>query len=176
MSACLKEEQLVAFYYGDGSSEQASHLEACETCRHSYDRLEAELTLIGEALAEPAPPAIEVGESGTAWTPPRWSWLAATAAVIVMISINVARISEPIGPVRVASVDAGEFDASLERVGSAIFGSDVSGDDEASDGAVEFAYVQAALDGDFPYFWADPFYSEEYEPALMDFSDLSMGG
>lgn len=88
MNGCLSDKLLVRCYFDDCADDERTHLQSCLPCRRRYQRLAAEMDLIGKALRESWP----IRPSDGAWRLLPWGMTAMAlgfaAALLYLLSAH----------------------------------------------------------------------------------------
>lgn len=132
MTACLREEALVALATGDGDAPARQHLATCPACRARLAGLEHDLALLHGVLHAPPPPA-----------PARTIWLPVGGAAAVTAALALLLLAPWRAPAPTAGAGeeaTAEFAAALNAALFAAAGEADQADDDAE-------LLAAALNG-----------------------------
>jgi hypothetical protein len=137
MNECLDDWTLFLLTEGEGSAAQRLHVASCATCSRQQRRLLRASEVAGRILREGPWPERTKRRPRTVVT---WLLPLAAAAVLVM-AVNM-RGHAP----RLVGSEA--VPLSMTDVSNALFAVDTQGEDPAPDS--QYAYLEAAMDGDWP--------------------------
>lgn len=147
MSRCLRDRTLLSLSEGEGTRAHLAHLEACGACAMRYQTLVHDLTVVKQVLRESPPQTVP-------HRPPvlRAPWMP-VAAVLAMAfalvwgGVWMQRSSPIVAPTEARNEAVLLF---LEEVSTALFSTVDASAAEIADPAPHGAYVQVALDGEWP--------------------------
>lgn len=142
MNECLDDWTLFLLTEGEGSAAQRLHVATCATCSRQQRRLLRASEIAGRILREGPWPERTKRRPLTVVT---WLLPLAAAAGLVM-AVNL-RGHAP-RPVVVAAVGSQAGPLSMTEVSDALFAVDAQGEDPARDS--QYAYLEAAMDGEWP--------------------------
>ena len=151
MSRCLREEALWAVLEGGGSRVDREHVEHCEKCSARLRQLNSDVQLLSRVLRETPPiQAKIVAFRGFPW---RWASAAAVSVAVLAFVWNglfMRELRPPQPPAPIVMHQEETVEILADEVSSALFMNDDLATVEFSTRVSTLAYVQAALDGDWP--------------------------
>ncbi len=165
MSRCLRDQTLLLLYEGEGTSAHRAHLKTCVACATRHQRLVRDLEVIGQVLREA--PLLRQAQDRPPQVVPyrphslrlRWMPMAVALAVTLALvwgGVWVRRPSPPVSPARARNEAALFF---LEEVSTTLFSTVDARAAMMPAPVSDFAYWQAALEGEWPCEGQDPFFS-----------------
>ena len=160
MNRCVSEETLWQLYEGEGSREERAHLAKCQVCTIRYERLAKDITLLGQVLRESPPQTVAIKKHRSPVI--RWVPIAlagATAVVLLWSQWQLPELPQLPRPkastpsqIAAQAVDEKELAHFFTAViGPAIFATADLGIRPLPKRATTGAYLQAALDGEWPH-------------------------
>jgi len=146
MTGCLNDKRLFLIHEGDGDSEQRFHLENCQSCATRYERLTADLDVLGRTLSTVSPSLHRL-------TPLRMPVLYRSLPIAAALLLGVVLVwgeSRLWNPISTSSELSSNVDLSqfLDQVSDALFSSAGDKDARAVAPDPDIASVQAALGQD----------------------------
>ena len=145
MIGCLNDRSLFLINEGDGDSEQQSHLENCRSCAKRYERLVADLALLGNTLAHAAPSV----HAAPLRMPIFYRSLPIAVALLLGIVLvwGESRLWNPISPSSEVTFNR-DLTQFLDQVSDALFSNSNDRDAHAISQDPDIESVQAALGQD----------------------------
>jgi hypothetical protein len=145
MTKCLNDRSLFLINEGSGDSEHQSHLKSCRSCRRRYERLTADLELLGNTLSAVA--------SSPRPSPLRMPIIYRSLPIAVALLLGIVLIwgeSRFWSPISSSSELSSSPDLTqfLDQVAAALFSNPNDKDADAVSPDPDMASVQAALGQD----------------------------
>lgn len=157
MSRCLRDQTFLLLYEGEGTGVHRAHLEACAACAARYQRLVHDLEVIGQVLREAPPPQAVPHRSH----PLRIRWVPVTAALALTLALVWGGVwmRGPSPPGLPAGARNEAILLFLEEVSAALFSTVDASAAVMPTPVSNFAYLQAALEGEWPCEWQEAFFN-----------------
>jgi len=165
MSRCLRDQTLLLLYEGEGTSAHRIHLETCAACAARHQRLVRDLEVIGQVLQQA--PALRQAQDRPSQVIPyrphflrlRWMPMAAALAVALVLVWGGLWVRGPSPPVSLAPAHNEAALFFLGEVSTILFSTVDARAAMIPAPVSDFAYWQAALEGEWPCEGQDSFFS-----------------
>lgn len=162
MNRCLRDHTLLLLYEGERSATHQAHLEDCTSCMSRYRQLVRDVEVIGQVLQGEPPPQ----SASARLHAPRLRWFPVAAALTVTLALVwggfwVRKPSHSVFSVAVRNEDV--FSFLEEEVSPALFATAEASVTTVLTPVSNVAYLEAALDGDWPCEQQAPFFHAECE-------------